>query len=115
MEGESRTFLSAERHVLGFDHAEIASDVCQKWLMPETILMAVRYHHSPASSGDQPLAYIVHLADHMAKQAGLCCGDDDFLYFLAPGTMDHLGLTEAEVDDVLEMMTETVLSLLANK
>ena len=37
MEREEKTFFDAERHFFGFDHAEIASEICQKWNIPDKI------------------------------------------------------------------------------
>jgi len=51
---EQQTYLNAEQSIPGFDHAEVAAEVCQKWSIPEVISSAIRYHHSPSSSS--PLA-----------------------------------------------------------
>ena len=34
MEKEEKTSLEAESHYFGFNHAEIASEVCKKWNFP---------------------------------------------------------------------------------
>jgi len=35
MEDDQQTFLNAEREILGFDHAEIAFDMCTRWNIPK--------------------------------------------------------------------------------
>ncbi len=45
MEKEEKTFLDAESHYFGFNHARIASEVCKKWNFPESINFAIKYHH----------------------------------------------------------------------
>ena len=35
MKDETKMVLDAEKAILGFDHAEIASDICRKWHIPE--------------------------------------------------------------------------------
>lgn len=50
------TFLVAEKKILGFDHAEIAAKVCEKWNFPKTISIPVRYHHNPARFRTNELA-----------------------------------------------------------
>ena len=40
-------FEEAEQRVLGTDHAEIGSRILEKWLLPEEVALAVRWHHQP--------------------------------------------------------------------
>jgi len=49
------SFLSAEKAILGFDHAELASEVCEHWNIPAHIALAIRYHHDPTPSNDDIL------------------------------------------------------------
>jgi len=70
LEDETATFIEAEKSILGFDHAEIASEICMKWKFPENIALAIRYHHQPSLSQGDKLAYMVHLADFIAKSCG---------------------------------------------
>ena len=69
LENNEMNFRKAEHEVLGFDHTEIAYDLCQKWNLPDAHAEAMRYHHTPDQSKDNLLAHIVHIADYMAKQA----------------------------------------------
>ena len=67
MADDQHTFLEAEREILGFEHAEIAAQVCQKWNFPKTISAAIRYHHQPELATEMPeLAQVVHLADKLS-------------------------------------------------
>lgn len=65
------SFIEAEKEILGFDHAEIAAKVCEKWQFPKSISKPIRYHHDPGHFGSSRLAYIVHGADHMAMWIGM--------------------------------------------
>jgi HD-like signal output (HDOD) protein len=76
LQEHSPSYLLAERHVLGFDHTEIAEDLSIKWKLPETHAIAMRYHHDPAGAGDNQLAHVVHLANHLAKESGYASGPD---------------------------------------
>ncbi|WP_300668274.1 HDOD domain-containing protein [Desulfoluna sp.] len=58
----------SEKKILEFTHADIGSALCRKWNLPETMATAIQYHHTPAASGSNRLAYILNLADHMAKE-----------------------------------------------
>ncbi|BCS95153.1 hypothetical protein DSLASN_07850 [Desulfoluna limicola] len=62
---------AAETKILEFTHADIGCELCRKWNLPENLATAIRYHHSPAESGGNRLAYILNLANHMAKDITL--------------------------------------------
>ena len=55
---------------LGFDHAEIAALVCERWNLPKHIHKAIRYHHNPTKIGKDELTYIVYLSNQIAKSMG---------------------------------------------
>ncbi len=59
-----------EQTMLGFDHAEVGGELLSSWLMPQSLINAVRYHHFP----DQAEAFeievaIVHIANAMTGMA----------------------------------------------
>jgi HD-like signal output (HDOD) protein len=74
LKATSTSFLEAERQVLGFDHTEIAFDLCHKWKLPESHAEAMRFHHTPNLASDSELAYIVHMANYLSIQAGYGTG-----------------------------------------
>lgn len=108
MSREEKTFLDAERHFFGFDHAEIAAEICRSWKIPETITLAIKCHHQPSLSGGDELAYILHMADYIAAMGGIGYDEDDALYELENGTMDVIGLTQ---QDVSNMMLEVIAAV----
>ncbi len=106
-------FRKAEHNVLGFDHTEIAYDLCQKWKLPTTHAEAMRYLVSPEDSGDNQLAHIVHVADYIAKQAEYGSGpafDEEPLHPQSLDTLQlkpkHLEEFTAEMIDAVEKITE---------
>ena len=109
---EQKTFLNAEQQILGFDHAEIAAEVCQKWGIPDIISSAIRYHHSPSASLEVELAFILHMADYISLVTGQGYESDDFLYELEEGTMDYLGFNDSDVSDLTLELMESVAKML---
>ncbi len=103
-----QSFLDAEKDILGFDHSEIASEVCKSWNIPETLVTAIKYHHNPSQAGGDQLAYIVHMADAIAMMTGLGIGVDGMQYQLDEKAMEFLGLQE---EDVGNIMTEVAVSV----
>lgn len=69
--------VEAEQAVLGFDHAQIGSELCRHWRIPDSIADAVARHHcvnpvAPGTAAD--MADIVHLADVIAHALDLTGG-----------------------------------------
>lgn len=101
MEDEQHSILQAESEILGFDHSEIASEMCIKWNIPKTITLAIRFHHYPSRSEGDELSYIFHMADYIATLSGIGIGSDDVLYQLEEGVMDLLGLQQKNVSEIV--------------
>ena len=111
MQDETKTVLDAEKQILGFDHAEIAYDICRKWNIPENVVLAIRYHHYPSHSDENELAYIVHAADYLVRLSGLGYEDDDFMYELEEGTLEFLGLKHENFSAITFQVIEYVQKL----
>lgn len=108
LKGVEMNFRKAEHHVLGFDHTEIAYDLCQKWKLPTTHAEAMRYHHTPEDSGDNQLAHIVHVANYLAKQAEFGTGPAFDNEPLNPKSMETLQLKQEHLDEFTLEMTDAV-------
>jgi HD-like signal output (HDOD) protein len=101
MNDGQQTFLGAEKKILELDHAEVASEVCKVWQIPQPVTVAIRYHHYPARSKGSKLAYIVHVADAIAMMTGLGLGIDGTLYQMDDTAMEFLDLQEGDVNDIM--------------
>ncbi len=102
------SFLSAEKHVLGFDHAEIASEICDKWQIPKHISLAIRYHHEPLQSDGNELAYILHVADVTAMMTGIGGGLDGMLYQIDDKALEFLKYGHTDVTILMGEIAEYV-------
>ena len=108
MEKEDKSFLDAEFEFFGFDHAEMASEVCKKWNFPDTIASAIKFHHQTSNSNGDDLANILHMGDYIAMLSGIGYDNDDILYELEQGTMDFLDLKQDDISNTVLQVTETV-------
>jgi len=103
-----QSFLSAEKQILGFDHSEIASEVCKSWRVPQTLTTAIRYHHYPSRSHGDTLTYIVHMADTIAMMTGLGLGIDGLLYQMDHKAMEFVGLQEEDISNIMDEVADSV-------
>ena len=108
MADDENTFVDAEKTILGFDHSEIASELCQKWKIPNDQRIAVRFHHSPSQSDGNELAFILHMADYIAMVNGYGTGTDVAHYRTEDGVMDYLDLREEDVEHIKKDVQESV-------
>jgi len=103
-----RDFLSAEKEILGFDHSEIASEVCQSWDIPHNLTTAIKYHHNPSRAKDSALTYIVHVADVISMMTGLGLGMDGMTYQMDPKAMEITGINEKDISHIMAEVLESV-------
>ena len=111
MQKDGQSFLQAEKGILGFDHAEIAYALCKKWGVPESLNIAIRYHHVPARSRSDKMTHIVHMADALAMMSGLGTGIDGMAYELDDQTMTLLNFKEEDIPEVMEQMVEATMQV----
>jgi predicted Zn finger-like uncharacterized protein len=119
--GGRRSMLAAEQHLLGLDHADIGYEVCKHWNIPEIISKAIRYHHNPGKSDQDPLSYIVFMADSIAnivksmeETEGTIAqleGIEGFMYMIDDDALDYLNLPEDEVPCILTAARDAVNKL----
>ncbi len=105
MQTQQKSFTVAEHEVLGFDHAQIASEVCEKWQIPKNITRAIACHHNPSSAGNDDLAFIIHAADSIALMSGIGAGIDGMMYEIDKKVLAALALG---ADEVSLFMAEAV-------
>lgn len=111
LNGTPCKFTEVEKKILGFDHAEVMSRASRFWRYPETQSMAIRYHHYPMHSGNNELAYIVHLADFAANEAGFTSGDSASLSEINPQILDYLGFENARLNPIIAEIATSVEKL----
>ena len=67
-----RSICECERAVFGFDHTEVGDALAQRWEFPDTLRLAIRYHHSSDAVGKKgDAAALVGVANSLAVLAEL--------------------------------------------
>ncbi len=107
-----KTFLEAEKQILGFDHAEIASEMCRTWKIPDALVRAIHYHHHPSRSSYNILASIIHVADSLSLMSGLGTGMDGMLYEMDSKAIDVLGLRTDSIEGIIQETVESVQKII---
>ncbi len=101
-------FLTAEREVVGTDHAEVGYAIAQRWNLPELLAGVIQHHHHPsqADGSQKCLIYAVHLADMIAMMGGTGTGADTLAYTIDPDYADFLKLGKDDFDRVFLQVQE---------
>ena len=110
-----KTFLSAEKKILGFDHAEIGYEICQHWHIPETLSHAIRYHHQPNQTSEDSLTYVVSMANTIASISesenmigNIESGIEAMMFLIDDDVLQFLGMKEP---DVVMVLNETIVAV----
>jgi len=103
-----KTFLEAEKRILGFDHPEMGAEVCDKWQIPKTLTNAIKYHHYPKGGSGDDLSYIVHAADAIALMSGIASGIDGMMYSIDEDVAEILKLDRTAFSLLMAEMAEYV-------
>jgi putative nucleotidyltransferase with HDIG domain len=115
----------AELEILGVDHAEVGAVVAQHWSLPDPLVRAIRFHHSPelAFAMDpwcrdpaDAAAHVVHAADLVServaarrKKGGPAPPQEP----LAEATSAALELDDAALDELVQSVDERLNDVLA--
>jgi len=100
--------VSVEKEVLGVDHAEIASEICKTWNVPQEMATGIRYHHDPARSEGSELAHILHVADGIAMMSGQRSSTDVKTQGMDESAMRFLGLESHDLEKLAKQVVASV-------
>lgn len=110
VEAGKSTFSVAEKEILGFDHPTVGAKVAEKWLFPENLVDAIRYHHDPErSKKNSQLTDIVHIADATCLMMGIGLGGDGLAYEFDQKALDRLGLSEPDMENLMSRLGDLLV------
>jgi putative nucleotidyltransferase with HDIG domain len=117
-DGRADSFLTAEQKIARIDHADLGYELAIHWKLPESLALAIKYHHKPQNVDDKyrNLVYAVHLGDIIAMMAGIGTGVDCLSYKIAEDYNDYINLSEEQLSvavmDVQEEFIKTKQAIL---
>ncbi|MBU0996107.1 MAG: HDOD domain-containing protein [Proteobacteria bacterium] len=107
-----RMMYHAEKRFLGFDHAEIASDLLRVWNIPQDIRDGAKFHHEP-SKLKKGMAYIVHVADLIAKRTNVEPKNENAIMETDRMAFTFLDLDESDIAYIIEDVENAVANIMA--
>jgi len=103
-----KTLHTAEKWLLGFDHAEMAAEACKKWNIPEVLSIPIKYHHYPQQSDGNTLAYILHIADSISMMSDIGTEVDGMDYKMDDNATEFLDLQPDDLSAVKEEVADHI-------
>jgi putative nucleotidyltransferase with HDIG domain len=104
-EGQMRqlTLLETEEKLFHLNHALVGAELARKWKLPDCLIEAISYHHTPTNAQESPvLTAIVHIADVLCLRLGIGLSHPAFLPLLSVEALELLSLGDMEVDLLVE-------------
>ena len=104
---DKRTYVELEAKVIGYNHAAVGGFLAKSWNLPEDLVEAIYYHHSPSNAPNyEELASVIHVADGLASILGIGGGVDSFLNPIQQKALDLLTLKESDLEFLMADLGE---------
>ena len=101
---------SAERAVLGMDHAQCGAHLARKWKLPAVLVSGIRFHHSPEDAGSySKLCAIVNYAEGLTFQTVVDRGTSLLIPGIDPGPSIEM-LDKSEREQLAQQVRNEVIA-----
>ncbi|SPF48402.1 conserved hypothetical protein [Candidatus Desulfosporosinus infrequens] len=101
------SYVELEEKVIGYNHATVGGFLAKSWNLPDDLIAAISYHHSPSQAQIyEELASVVHVANGLASLLGIGGGVDSFLNPIQQVALDRLNLKEASLELLMAELGE---------
>ena len=98
---------TAERDILGLDHAEVGRWLAKKWNLPNKLIEPIACHHDPRLAKDEQLASaVVHFGNIVIRGMGYGHGDDIWVPPMSQRAFRLLELSAVDIDEILDEIEE---------
>jgi len=99
---EKKTFMEAEKEVIGIDHAELGGMVAKRWGFSNRMVYLIKNHHLNGEwSPSEVDLGIVYLADIICMMMGLGVGADGLAYRFHNQVIEALNITDKDLQGIM--------------
>jgi len=108
---QTGALLRAEKNILSYTHSDVGFWLADHWNLPETVLDATLYHHTPSlAKRNEQLLAVIHIADYIAAKNIYYPIEKNPNYPLDHGAFDILTISENDFKDMEESIDNVPLS-----
>jgi len=96
-------WLTSEKAVLGFNHAEVGSELLRRWNFPEKLIAVATYNPPLPTAPAEFMSLLVnvHAAKYLATSIGAGVAEDGFLFELNSSLLIEWGYTSTVLESAL--------------
>jgi HD-like signal output (HDOD) protein len=111
------SWVSAERAVLGYTHAEVGGRLLRAWNFPALLVAAAEYCERPAKgpADARPLLVHLHAAKFVATSFGPGAPDEGFLFELDSALLIEWGFTPEKLEAAMVVVHDRAKARLQDK
>ena len=105
MEGsEDLETFEAERHVFGFDHMQVGSELVKNWKLAPVLQECVEFHHEPQKAKQFPVEVaLINIANAVAVMADFdSMSPDDEIPMINTLSWELTGLSKADLPEAIK-------------
>ncbi len=97
-----------EQKIIGADHCQFGSTLCDTWKFPKSFSYVVGHHHDPFSlpESNRTLTVVVHVADRLCAELDYGFHGDVQSTEISQEVLDELMMTREQLDNIREIMPE---------
>lgn len=96
------SFKTAEKKIIGIDHAELGAIVAKKWHFSERLVAIIQQHHlDSAAARDDVETNLVYLGDTVGMMLGLGGGSDGLAYHFYSDTLERLKVSDQDIQEII--------------
>jgi len=101
-----------EEQALGYNHCQVGRVLAGQWKLPQRPTNAITYHHLPQDNdSEDPIAYIIHISDYVAKKTFYSDDEDDRYQIgeLSSEIKEYMEVDDEMIDGYCEDLKEEYL------
>lgn len=104
------SYVELEEKVIGYNHATVGGFLAKHWNLPDDLVEAISYHHTPFRAQQYAeLACVIHVANGLASLLGIGGGVDSFLNPIQQEALDRLTLKETDLELLMSDLGEFLM------
>jgi putative nucleotidyltransferase with HDIG domain len=104
---QGMSFKTAEKKVIGVDHAELGAIVAKKWQFSDKLVAIIQHHHLDCPTARDDLeTNLVYLGDTVGMMLGLGGGSDGLAYHFYGDTLKRLKISSQDIQEIIMGFSE---------
>jgi putative nucleotidyltransferase with HDIG domain len=105
---QDKSFLEAEKEILGIDHAELGGRIAQHWNFPVEIREAIAFHHRPdlLEKEEKIMPWIVYVADQACLMMGVGGGVDGLAHRAVSQVLKKFNLKMKDMEMSMVLLSD---------